>query len=108
MSKIPPLGGNASVRWTTPNRDVWVEYLVRWAARQDRLGSRDLTDPRIPDAGTPPYAVHGIRVGAPLMPGLTVSAGFENLADELYRNHASGVDSAGRHVWVGASWTAGL
>ncbi len=108
MSKIPPLGGNASVRWTAPNRDVWVEYLVRWAARQDRLGSRDLTDPRIPDAGTPPYAVHGIRVGAPLMPGLTVSAGFENLTDELYRNHASGVDSAGRHVWIGASWVAGL
>jgi len=32
-----------------------------------------------------------------------VSAGVENLADKLYRTHASGVDMPGRHVWVGMS-----
>jgi outer membrane receptor protein involved in Fe transport len=34
---------------------------------------------------------------------LTVSAGVENMTDELYRTHASGVDAPGRHVWVGMS-----
>ncbi|NIM51811.1 MAG: TonB-dependent receptor [Gemmatimonadales bacterium] len=109
MSKIPPLGGNASIRWTAPRRSVWIEYLLRWAARQDRLGTRDVRDPRIPRPdGTPGYAVHGLRVGARVGPEVDVSAGIENLTDELYRDHASGVDNPGRYVWVGVSWVGAL
>jgi outer membrane receptor protein involved in Fe transport len=76
--------------------------------RQDRLGNRDLTDPRIPQGGTPGYAVHGIRVAWTVTNNLNVSAGLENLADALYRTHASGVDAAGRHLWVGAAVVGGL
>jgi iron complex outermembrane receptor protein/hemoglobin/transferrin/lactoferrin receptor protein len=109
MSKIPPLGGHTSVRYTPPAQRWWIEYSLRWATRQDRLGSRDLLDPRIPKPeGTPGYAVHGVRATAKVTPQLTVSAGLGNLADALYRTHASGVDAAGRHVWVGASWLGGL
>jgi outer membrane receptor protein involved in Fe transport len=108
MSKIPPLGGHAALRWTTPLRTLWVEYLLRWAVRQDRLGTRDLGDPRIPEGGTPGYAVHGVRAAWAVTSALNVSAGFENLADALYRTHASGVDAAGRHVWLGAEVAGGL
>ena len=108
MSKIPPLGGHAAVRWTTPLQTLWVEYLLRWAVRQDRLGTRDLTDPRIPAEGTAGYAVHGIRVAWAVTNNLNLSAGFENMADALYRTHASGVDAAGRHLWVGAAVIGGL
>ncbi|KPK00772.1 MAG: hypothetical protein AMS20_15000 [Gemmatimonas sp. SG8_28] len=109
MSKIPPLSGHAAARWTSPRHPVWVEYLLRWATRQDRLGARDLEDPRIPKPdGTPGFAVHGFRAGWTLGDRLTLSGGFENVLDELYRNHASGVDSAGRHVWLGVSWTGSL
>lgn len=109
MSKIPPLSGHTSVRWTSPRHPVWVEYLLRWAARQDRLGTRDREDPRIPKpGGTPGFAVHGFRAGWTVADRLTLSAGLENVLDELYRNHASGVDSAGRHVWLGVSWTGAL
>ena len=104
MAKIPPLGGFATVRWSIPTRPVAVEYVVRWATTQDRLGNRDLDDPRIPPGGTPGYTVHGVRVLADLASGLELAAGFENVFDQLYRTHASGVDAAGRHVWVGASW----
>jgi outer membrane receptor protein involved in Fe transport len=96
------------MRWTTPVRALWVEYGFRWALRQDRLGTRDLTDPRIPEGGTPGYAVHGVRAAAELSPRLNVSVGFENLTDQLYRTHASGVDQAGRHVWVGVSVVGGI
>ena len=106
MSKIPPLGGSVSLRWTAPRSNMWVEYLLRWATTQDQLGQRDLQDPRIPAGGSDGFAVHGVRAGAAVLHNLNVSAGFENIADALYRNHASGVDDAGRYVWVGASWIA--
>jgi outer membrane receptor protein involved in Fe transport len=108
MSKIPPLGGHLSVRWSASPRPLWVEYVLRWATPQERLGRRDLTDPRIPDGGTPGYAVQGLRASATVTPGVQLSAGFENVLDTLYRPHASGVDGAGRHVWVGVSWQGGL
>ncbi len=106
ISKIPPLTGHTSVRWNV--RGVSVEYLLRWATRQDRLSSRDQRDPRIPADGTPGYAVHGIRASAAVSRTLNVSAGLENLTDALYRTHASGVDGAGRHVWLGLSVVGGL
>lgn len=108
MSKIPPLSGTASLRWTGSPRGPWVEYLFRWATAQTRLGARDLRDSRIPEGGTPGYGVHGVRAGTTLASDLSVTAGLENLTDELYRTHASGVDGAGRHVWVGLSWVGGL
>lgn len=101
MSKIPPLNGSASLRWTVPGYPLWFEYAVSFALRQDRLSSRDLGDPRIPAGGTPAYVVQGVRAGAELQPRLSLSVGLENLTDELYRTHASGVDSPGRHLWVG-------
>ena len=104
MSKIPPLGGFATLRWSAPARPLTVEYVFRWALRQDRLGARDLGDPRIEPGGTPGYTEHGVRVSTSISSTVRVSAGVENIFDELYRTHSSGVDTAGRHVWIGASW----
>jgi outer membrane receptor protein involved in Fe transport len=112
MSKIPPLGGSAGVRWTSKNSRFWVDYGLSWAIRQDRLGQRDQTDPRIcPEfmqatpgfCGTDGYFVHGLSAGAEVAPRLVVTAGLDNLGDKLYRTHASGVDSAGRSMWVGVA-----
>ncbi|UCD24222.1 MAG: TonB-dependent receptor [Gemmatimonadota bacterium] len=112
LSKIPPLGGTAGLRWTSENQRFWVDYGLSWAIRQDRLGLRDETDPRIcpqfmqdtPDlCGTDGFFVHGISAGAEITPAVVVSAGLDNISDTLYRTHASGVDSAGRSVWVGVS-----
>ncbi len=104
MSKIPPLAGHASLRWTEARGKVWVEYLLRWAGSQSRLGTRDLNDPRIEPGGTSGFAVHGLRAGTVVTRRLQLSAGFDNIGDALYRGHASGVDGPGRHVWAGLSW----
>jgi outer membrane receptor protein involved in Fe transport len=103
MSKIPPLSGTAEVRWWGPERRFWVAYRLGWATLQDRLSSRDLGDTRIEAGGTPGYATHSIAASTSIADPLVLSAGFENLTDELYRTHASGVDAPGRHVWVGMS-----
>ncbi|MDH3496475.1 MAG: TonB-dependent receptor [Gemmatimonadota bacterium] len=106
MAKIPPLAGHARLRWRGAQGRWWIGYELRWAARQDRLSSRDLLDPRIEPGGTPGYAVHSVLAGATLGT-LTLSAGLENLGDVLYRTHASGVDAPGRHVWVGIAVVQG-
>jgi outer membrane receptor protein involved in Fe transport len=104
MSKIPPLSGMVNFRWTAPNHPFWGEYIFRWSTLQDRLGVRDLNDTRIQAGGTPGFTVHGLRAGASIATNLDVSVGFENITDALYRTHASGVDAAAQHVWVGLNW----
>ena len=108
MSKIPPLGGTIGLRWTHPTQPLWAEYRFGWNTLQDRLGSRDQTDTRIPSGGTPGYTAHGVRAGASITNNLDLAAGFENIADKLYRTHASGVDAAARHVWIGVNWVGGF
>ena len=112
MSKIPPLAGSLGLRWTHKSQRIWVEYALQWATPQDRLGLRDQNDSRIcPESmqdqpelcGTDGYAVHGLSAGAEVTTRVVVTAGFDNIADRLYRTHGSGVDSAGRSVWVGIS-----
>jgi outer membrane receptor protein involved in Fe transport len=103
MAKIPPLSGTAEVRWWGADRRWWVAYRLGWATLQGRLAARDLEDSRIPPGGTPGYAVHSLVASAAIADPFTVTAGFENVTDELYRTHASGVDAPGRHVWVGVS-----
>lgn len=106
MAKIPPLSGQTRLRWLGAGGRWWLGYELRWAARQDRLSSRDLVDPRIEPGGTPGYAVHSLLAGV-AVGTVTLSVGLENLGDALYRTHASGVDAPGRHVWVGVALLQG-
>lgn len=36
-----------------------------------------------------------------------LNAGLENLLDKLYREHGSGIDAPGRHIWARVSWRIG-
>lgn len=103
--KIPPLFGKVGLGWRAERNAWFAEALARFAARQDRLGLSDLTDPRIcPDVlgvcpGTPGWATFTVRAGAAFFDErvrLTIAA--ENLADRSYRMHGSGIDGAGRSV----------
>jgi outer membrane receptor protein involved in Fe transport len=105
MSKIPPLGGGVELRWQPAGRRWWAVYALRWATPQRRLGSRDLSDPRIQVGGTAGFAVHGVGWGYAGRVA-SVTAGLDNLTDLAYRAHASGVDNPGRHVWVGVELRA--
>lgn len=107
MAKIPPLGGSVRARWSFPSA-WWAEAGVRWAASQRRLGERDLSDPRVETGGTPAFFVVGLRGGVTVGRGLAVAAGAENLGDRLYREHATGIDAPGRHVWVEITWASGI
>ena len=108
MSRIPPTTVDLRLRWPLAvwDRPAWLEYHGRLAAAQERLGFRDQIDSRIQQGGTPGYSVHSLRGGTTLTPSTDLTFGIENLFDELYRVHGSGVDSAGRHLFLRLDVTA--
>ncbi|MGH7406329.1 MAG: TonB-dependent receptor, partial [Candidatus Methylomirabilales bacterium] len=92
--RIPPLSGQAAVLYR-PLPTLWVEPLVRFATRQDRLSDRDLTDPRINPSGTPGWVTAHVRLGWDVHPNVGIRLALENLIDLNYREHGSGIDAPG-------------
>ena len=98
LSKIPPLFGSVNLRYDTKPGDVWTGYAevyVRAAGKQDRLSASDEKDVRIPDGGTPGWWTLNFRAGVELYKRWQLGLSVENLLDETYKYHASGVYSPG-------------
>ncbi len=95
LSRIPPNQGIFGFRWRSPNRRNWFELYTWMAGRQDRLSARDRRDTRIPEGGTPDYATLNTRLGWELRRDERVVLGIENIFNEAYRVHGSGVDGPG-------------
>jgi len=98
MSRIPPLMARLGLQWY-PNNRMWFEVYSRFATKQDRLSARDIEDSRIPDGGTPEYFTLNFRSIFNVSANKIVVR-FENLFDELYKEHGSGIYSPGRNVSV--------
>jgi len=96
IDRMMPLTGQVGLRWNAPDRDWWVEGVLTMAAKQDKLSTRDAADTsRIPPGGTPGYAVFSLRSGYRFTRNFAVTAAIENLTDENYRIHGSGVNEPG-------------
>ena len=96
--RIPPLNGMLGISLhLVKNLEVLNEW--QFAAMQDRLSSGDIDDSRIPEGGTPGWNVFNLRLSYQLN-GLTMNAGLLNLFNEAYRTHGSGVDCAGRSLYI--------
>lgn len=107
MSRVPPLNGLAGVRYHLKDKRGFAELALRWADRQDRLATADRGDLRICSDGpvgcdgTAGYAVLTLRGAARLSRPLRLTLSLENLTNETYRVHGSGVDGAGISAIVG-------
>jgi hemoglobin/transferrin/lactoferrin receptor protein len=97
--RIPPVNGRVGIFYQYTPR-VWVESFVLFAAAQDRLSARDLTDPRINPEGTAGWATVNVRVGWELTDTYRVRFALENLFDESYREHGSGINAPGINALV--------
>jgi len=105
MSRLMPLTGQARLRWQPAGEPFWVEGVADAAAKADRLSTRDTQDTqRIPLGGTPGYVVGSLRGGLTVLDSLQLTLALENLTDEDYRIHGSGVNEAGRSVVVQTEW----
>ncbi|HSJ64883.1 MAG TPA: TonB-dependent receptor [Gemmatimonadaceae bacterium] len=102
VGRIPPLTGAIAVRRAMGRMGSgsWLEFAVRGAGRQERLSERDRRDSRIQEGGTPEYTIASVRGAVYFGSATRVSMGLENLFDRGYREHGSGIDAPGRHVWL--------
>lgn len=97
LRRIPPLNGSVQLRYSHSPK-LWVELDSLIADKQDDLSNGDKTDLRIPKGGTPGYVVFSLKSGFKRTKNETLSLTFENLFDQQYKSHGSGIYAAGRSV----------
>jgi outer membrane receptor protein involved in Fe transport len=93
---IPPVFGRIGIRWA-PVEPLSTEWYVRFAGRQNRLSSDDKDDPRIPSGGTPGWMTVNGRILWNRKDRVVLEAALENILDENYREHGSGINGPGRN-----------
>ncbi len=105
LSRLMPTTTQVGLRWDHPNKKLWAETSCTFTDRADRLTAADRRDTqRIPPGGTPGYTVLDIRAGWKVCDGLDVWSAVENVTDQDYRIHGSGVNEPGTNFKVGAKW----
>jgi hemoglobin/transferrin/lactoferrin receptor protein len=105
--RLPPLSGNAGLRYESPELGIYGEFFVRYAAAQHELHPDDVQDYRICEdpnrpgqlladcQGTAGWSTLNLRAGLTLTENFTFDLRFENLGDTHYRIHGSGLDAPG-------------
>jgi len=105
LDRIMPPTGHLGLRWDSPKRTFWAEGVATFAGAADKLSTRDKADTqRIPPDGTPGYATLTLRGGWNVNKDLSVFAAVENVTNEDYRIHGSGVNEPGTNLVVGLDW----
>jgi outer membrane receptor protein involved in Fe transport len=97
--RIPPVNGQVGVLYR-PMPRFWVEPFMRFAAKQDRLSDRDRIDPRINPNGTPGWVTANFRLGWDIDERFRARLAVENLFDQPYRDHGSGINAPGINAIV--------
>ena len=104
-SRLMPPTAAAGLRWQTENEKYWIEVVCDMAAKADKLSAEDERDTqRIPRGGTPGYAVFTARTGSRITDSLSLSLAAENIMDEDYRIHGSGLNEPGRNFVLTANY----
>lgn len=105
VSKLMPTTLQLGLLWEHPSRKYWVEGFCTLANEQDRLSAADRRDTqRIPPGGTPGYAIGTLRFGWRPCRNASLTAAVENITDEDYRIHGSGLNEAGRNFIITADF----
>ena len=97
MRRVPPFNGRLSATYQWKGWFSSAEML--YASEQDRLAQGDKDDNRIPKGGTPGWKVINIYAGYQWK-DVQLNACLQNLLNEDYRTHGSGINAVGRSVWL--------
>lgn len=101
LRRIPPFNGRTLV---TYRNNAWFAAAEwQFAATQQRLAQGDKEDNRIPAGGTPGWNLFNLY-GGYKMKQVSFSLGIQNLFNEDYRTHGSGINGVGRSGWLSATF----
>ena len=107
LSRIPPMQGILGLRYTEVETKSYFSVYTWLVERQDRLDPvRDIGDERIPSGGTPGYGTLNMRVGRAFgeCDQHRLSLTLENITDQPYLVHGSGVFGTGFSARFGYAW----
>ena len=105
LSRIMPPTTVVALRWRPPSDRYWLEASTLHAEEQTKLAASDVLDnQRIPPGGSPGYSVLNLRSVMSFGENITLSAAVENLTDQNYRVHGSGINESGRNVVLTMEW----
>ena len=106
VSRLSPFRGSVSLRYDDPSGKLWSEARLTAAAEADRLAANDKGDTqRIPPGGTPSYFTAALYAGWVATDNLQFNLALENLTDEDYRIHGSGLNESGFNATLSAKLT---
>ncbi len=97
MRRIPPFNGRVAFSYRHTGWFGQAEWL--YAGEQNRLAGDDKSDHRINPNGTPAWNIFNLKAGYRFNK-IELNAGLQNLFNEAYRIHGSGVDGIGRSFWL--------
>ena len=97
VRRIPPLFGRVAVEYR--HLEWWCNIEWQAAAKQDRLAQGDKDDNRIPEGGTPGWNIFNFNMGYTWR-FLEADLRLQNLLNQDYRYHGSGVNGYGRSALV--------
>lgn len=101
MRRIPPL--NARFALNFDKKQWFSTFEILGATQQDRLAQGDKDDNRIPKGGTPAWVIFNVY-GGYVFKNVRLNVAFQNLLNEDYRTHGSGVNGVGRSASLSANW----
>ncbi len=103
LRRIPPFYGRFSADYSIiENVKIKGEWV--FAGAQTRLSPGDIADDRIGDGGTPGWNIINFYLYYDLS-FVELSASFQNVTNEAYRLHGSGIDGIGRSCWISARFS---
>ncbi len=105
ITRMMPLTTQVGLRWDSAKRNFWIEGVVLNAEDATELSASDRADTqRIPPGGTPGYTTLSLRSGYKLSHGVSMTAVLDNVTNEDYRVHGSGINEAGINFIFGLEW----
>jgi len=103
-TRLMPIQAEFLTRYAPSASPWWGELSILAVGKADDLSLKDETDDsRIPDNGTPRYFLFGLRGGRSIGKNSVISLAAENIGDEDYRVHGSGINGPGRNFIVSLS-----
>ncbi|WP_276503179.1 TonB-dependent receptor plug domain-containing protein [Terrimonas pollutisoli] len=101
LRRIPPFNGR--LMSTYRNNKWFAAAELQSASSQKRLAQGDKDDNRIPAGGTPGWKVFNL-FGGYKFSIVQLNAGIQNIFNEDYRTHGSGINAVGRSAWLSVNF----